>query len=315
MIDDVAFNVRKLIRTVMGMPANSVRPAKQHAPAGGQTDEMATVDIITDEQIGTPARSYETTGTVPSDVTTERMDSLHQFVASVNFYRRPPTSAYLRGATVSDDVADYTGITAGGFDIPIDGVNRQISGLDFSGAADMPAVAAIIQTRLQAALANTRCAWDSDNARFVVTSPTTGQTSAVSGAVAPTSAGPPADVSATLGLTAAGGALPVNNRAGIARYSNAAFDRAARLPQRLWLASSQSLLHELGLAFVSASTPRNLAALVDGTTWESRGQIDLTFAVVARESEAVETILTVPLTTKSQAPGGAVTTHSIEVSA
>jgi hypothetical protein len=43
----------------------------------------------------------------------------------------------------------------------------------------------------------------------------------------------PTDVSAVLGLTVAGGALPVNNRAGIARYSNAAVDRAARLPQKL----------------------------------------------------------------------------------
>ena len=318
MIDDLNYSVRKLVRTVMGMPENSVRPAKQHTPSGGQVDEIATVDIINDITVGTGARSYETTGTVPSDVTTEHVDEDHVFVASINFYRRPPTSAYLRGFTVSAVLAGYQAIDDGGFDISIDGVNRQISGLDFTAAASMAAVAAIIQTRLQAALAATKCTWDAANARFVVTSPSTGQTSAVGGAVpptAPTLPDPPTDVSAVLGLTIAGGAISVNNRAGIARYSNAAFDRAARLEHRLRLSSSLALMNSLGLAFVSASPPRNLAALVEGDTWESRGQVDLTFTVVARESETVQTILTVPLTMKSQAPGGAVHTDTTEVTA
>jgi hypothetical protein len=179
----------------------------------------------------------------------------------------------------------------------------------------MDDIAAIIQAGLQTAVANTRCAWDAVNARFVVTSPTTGENSRVRGASAPTAAGTPTNVSAVLGLTLSSGALDVNNRAGIARYSNAAVDRAARLPQRLRMSSAITLMQQLGLAFVSASSPRNLTAIIDGDTWESRGQVDLTFAAVNRESEAVETILTVPLTTKSQAPGGAVTTHSIEVSA
>jgi len=313
-IDDLNYNVRKLVRTVMAMPANSVRPAKQSVPAGGQVDEMATVDIITDEPLGTPAVSYETVGTVPTDVTTQRVDNVHRFVASVNFYRRSPTSSYLRGFTISDDPDDYTAIVAGGFDILIDGTNRQISGINLSAAATMAGIAGVIQTRLQVALAGTLCAWDAANDRFVVTSPTTAQTSAVGGAVAPTAAGPPANVSSTLGLTVAGGALPVNNRAGIARYGNAAVDRASRLPQKLWMESARTLMHALGLAFVSASTVRNLTAL-EGGTWESRGQVDLTFTAVNRESETVETILTVPLTTKSQAPGGAVHTETTEVTA
>lgn len=316
MIDDLNYCVRKLVRTVMGMPEHSVHPGKQHAPSGGQFDEEAFVEIPFDDTIGTGARSYETTGTVPSDVTTERVDSEHQFVASVNFYRRPPTSGYLRGFTVSDDVADYAAIVDGGFDISIDGTLRQVSLIDFTGVTTMAGVAAIIQTALQAALAGTRCAWDAANARFVVTSPTTAQTSVVGGAVAPTAVtlpDPPTDISTVLGLTIAGGAISVNNRAGIARYSNAAFDRAARLEHRLRLSSSKALLRQLGLGFVNASPPRNLAALVDGDTWESRGQVDLTFTVVAREAEAVETILTVPITVNHQAPGGAETTRTFEV--
>jgi hypothetical protein len=316
MIDDVNYAVRKLVRTVMAMPENSVRPAKQHAPAGGQVDEMATVEIISDDLVGTPGISYETTGTVPSDVTTERVDQVHRCVASVNFYRRPPTSAYLRGFAVSDDPDDYIAILDGAFDIVIDGTNRQVTGIDLSGATTMLGIAAIIQTRLQAELAATRCAWDASLLRFVITSPTTTQTSAVSGAVTSTvdldPDPPPTDVSAILGLTTAGGALPVNNRAGIARYGNAAVDRAARLPHKLWGSAAVALMNRYGLAFLGASPVRNLTALEDGT-WESRGQVDLTFSVVSRETAAVETILTVPLTTNSQAPGADVRTTTTEV--
>jgi len=312
-IDDVNYNVRKLVRAVMSMPVDAVRPAKQSAPAGGQMDEIATVDILDDTVLGTGARSYDTQGTVPSDITTERLDQEHMVVASVNFFRRPPTSGYLRGFTVSAAAADYAPITDGAFDIPIDGVNRQTSGLDFTGAASMAAVAAIIQARLQVALAATKCTWDAANARFVVTSPTTTPASAVLGAVAPTAAG--TDVSAVLGLTIGGGAISVNNRAGIARYSNAAFDRAARLVQRLRLSQYVATMNAMGLAFVSASKPRNLTALVDGDTWESRGQVDLTFTVIARETATVQTVLTVPLTTHSQAPGGAAHTDTAEVTA
>lgn len=313
MIGDANYDIRKLVRSVMSMPENSVRPAKQNVPTGGQVDEIATVDILDDDAIGTGARSYDTVGSVPNDVTTERVDQEHRLVASVNFYRRPPTSGYLRGFPVSATIGDYTSIVDGAFDVVIDGVNRQISGLDFAGAATMPAAAAIIQSRLQAALAATACAWDPVNDRFVVTSPSTGQTSAVLGAAAPTGGG--SDVSAVLGLTIGGGAISVNNRAGIARYGNAAFDRASRIGHRLRLASAVALMNVLGLAFVSASKPRNLTALVDGDTWESRGQVDLTFTVVARESETVQTVLIVPLTTNSQAPGGAIHTDTAEVTA
>lgn len=313
MIDDINQAIRRLVRSVMAMPENSVRPAKQHAPAGGQTDEIATVDIVSDEPIGTPAISLDTVGTYPSDVTTERVDQVHRFVASVNFYRRPPDKAYLRGAAVSADHTDYLAIEDGAFDISIDGTNRQVDGLDFSAVTSMLDVAAVIQARLAAALASTRCAWDATYHRFVVTSPTSNQASNVGGAAAPTTAvDPNTDVSAVLGLTVAGGALPVNNRAGLARYSNAAVDRAARLPQRLWTASARALMHQFGLAFQGASSARNLTALEDGA-WESRGQVDLTFAVVAREAETIQTIATVPLNVNSQAPGGAVHTENFEV--
>lgn len=312
MMDEIARGLRRLVRVTMGMYENTVQPAESNFPSGGQVREFATVEIIHDEPLGTPAVSRETVGNVPDDVTTENIDQVHRLVASVNFYRRPATNGYLLGAAVSDDPDDYTAITDGAFGIPINGVNRQVTGINFAGITTMEGAAAVVQARLQAALANTTCVWSTSHTRFVVTSPTTGQASVVGGAVAPTGGG--TDVSSALGLRTAGGALPVNNKAGIARYSNAAFDRAARLPQRLWLSSARELMRSMELGFVGASPPRNLNALID-STWESRGQIDLTFTAVAREAEAIQTVLTVPLTTKSQAPGGAVHTENTEVTA
>lgn len=47
--DAVGFLVRYLVRNAMGMPANSVRPAKQAHPVGTPAAEFATVNIISDE--------------------------------------------------------------------------------------------------------------------------------------------------------------------------------------------------------------------------------------------------------------------------
>ncbi len=125
--------------------------------------------------------------------------------------RRFPSGAagHLRGGTASATLATYTGITNGGFDIVIDGVNRQIFALDFSAQVTMAGVAGVIQTKLAAALASTTCTWDAVNNRFLITSPTVGTSSNVGYAVAPTGGSSPTDVKTTLALTNAAGALSV----------------------------------------------------------------------------------------------------------
>lgn len=86
-IDEINLAVRGLIRTVMGMPANSVRPAEQSAPAGGQTAEIATVKIITSDDLGWPNDSLANS-TDPTMVTASS-EFLTEVVASINFYRSP----------------------------------------------------------------------------------------------------------------------------------------------------------------------------------------------------------------------------------
>lgn len=107
---------------------------------------------------------------------------------------------------------------------------------------------------------------------------------------------------------------PFKDSAGVQKYNTRGFDRAALLEQQLTLNANVDKMNELNLAFVSASPPRNLAAVVD-KTFESRGQVDLTFDIISRVSAPIETVVEVPLTTKYQAPGGAITTQTTEVTA
>ncbi len=110
----------------------------------------------------------------------------------------------LLGAGVSSTpLATFQAITAGGFDIALNGTNEQVAGLNFAGLT-MTQIAAAIQTALQALLASTLCIWNGTS--FIVTSPTTGTSSTVGYAVAPTHSGSPTDISVLLGLTAGSGA-------------------------------------------------------------------------------------------------------------
>jgi hypothetical protein len=113
--------------------------------------------------------------------------------------------AFLKGGAASAVYTDYTAVTDGGFDLTINGTNRTIADLDFSGAGSMAAIATLIQTALNAALSGTTCVWSTDH--FLITSPSTGTGQTIGFAVAPTTGGPSADISALLKLTGATGAV------------------------------------------------------------------------------------------------------------
>lgn len=89
------------------------------------------------------------------------------------------TPAFLTGGTnVTPFGATWTGVTNGSVRITIDGVQRDITGLNFSGAADMPAIATIIQTGIRAATgALETCVWSTN--RFIVSSVNTTVSSAI----------------------------------------------------------------------------------------------------------------------------------------
>ncbi len=74
-------------------------------------------------------------------------------------------------------ITNWTSITSGGFKITIDGVLKSLTGLDFSAAANLNAVAGIID----AALSGGGCIWN--GTEFVISSDTTGAGVKASGTI------------------------------------------------------------------------------------------------------------------------------------
>lgn len=89
-------------------------------------------------------------------------------------------------------IATWNAVTNGGVVISVDGVTKTLTGLNFSAAANLNAVAAIIDT----ALSGASCTWN--GSQFTVTSDTTGTSSLVTAATA----GSGTDISTMLKLTA-----------------------------------------------------------------------------------------------------------------
>jgi len=107
----------------------------------------------------------------------------------------------LCGFNYQKTLATWTAISDGGFDITIDGVLKQIFDCDFTGAASLNAVAAVIAAKLNAASAGSTCVFD--GTRFIIRSGTTGSSSSVSYTVAPTGGTSPADLGSLLASRAA----------------------------------------------------------------------------------------------------------------
>ena len=77
--------------------------------------------------------------------------------------------------------------------------------------------------------------------------------------------------------------------AGIAAWTLRAVDDAARIGQRLRMDASMTLAQSLGLVFIGAGEARDLTML-ENRLWKSRGQVDLTFNVVNRESSQIPSV-------------------------
>lgn len=84
--DSLNKRVRTLIRTLLGMPANSIRPANQNAPAGAIDEQFATVLIMTIGATGQDER-FLANEAAPSKNVVELIGGQRKFVASVQFFR------------------------------------------------------------------------------------------------------------------------------------------------------------------------------------------------------------------------------------
>lgn len=125
------------------------------------------------------------------------------------------TRGNLHGAVLTPTqqlLSNFTAITTGSLRISVDGVQRDLTGLNFSGALNLNGVAQILQTALSAVAAGSLVTWDSVQKRFTVTSGTTGPTSSVSygSAVSPASG---TDVSGLFHFTSVDASAPVLGQA------------------------------------------------------------------------------------------------------
>lgn len=156
----------------------------------------------------------------------------------------------LRGAAADQAIGDYTAKGANcGFDITVDGTLHQVTGIDLHLAASLAAVATAVNGAVSAFAT---CTYNAATKGFTIASLTTGATSAVSFAAAPTHSGSPADISALLGLTSAAGASEV----------------AVIQPETTATASFDALAlaaQQLGFPFFGLALCTDVAALSDGS--------------------------------------------------
>jgi hypothetical protein len=86
-VDDLNKVVRKLIREVLGLPENSMRPANQQAPTGKKDESIGTVLITVLNSTGQDDRLLENEA-VPSNNVLESIAGQRRFTASVQFFRQ-----------------------------------------------------------------------------------------------------------------------------------------------------------------------------------------------------------------------------------
>ena len=189
-------------------------------------------------------------GSYGMDLSTPWLDP--DFVSDTTFARRP-IYAKLSGGALSaaeQTLSNWTAITAGSFQITLDGVVRTVSGLNFSSATSLTQVASIIKTGIGV---YGLCNWDATAGRFILRCPATISYASATGSGT--------DISALLKVTSAAaasigqgwtdGVHPLTNK----RFAEGYF--AKPLLQQI-LPPAQSLLDYV-------VTPRETSGMV-GTT-------------------------------------------------
>lgn len=154
------------------------------------------------------------------------------------------TKGRLNGAPLTSAqqvLANFTAVTSGGLKIAIDGgAVTNVAGINFSSALNLNGVASILQTALTGASLGVTVVWDATYQRFVIRSTSTGTSSSVSFAQAPTSG---TDISATLGLTSnAGGSTVVGVAAETLLAGVTALADASREWYGLHVAAAETVL-------------------------------------------------------------------------
>jgi Protein of unknown function (DUF3383) len=202
--------------------AVNLTPAGAQAPALNTGLVLGTSTVI---DVVSRMREYATLAGVAADFGT----TAEEYLAAVLWFGQSPQPTSLNigrwaknasagqlimGALTPTNtlISSWTGITAGSFAVNVDGAGvENVTGLDFSAAGNLNAVAAIIQAGIQGIggpFATATCVYSSVYNRFTVTSGSTGSSSTVSFL---TPAGVGTDISSQLeGLSSSPGAYVAN---------------------------------------------------------------------------------------------------------
>lgn len=145
-------------------------------------------------------------------------------------------------------MAVWNAIANGAAEVSVDGIPYSLNGMDFTLAANMNAVAVIIQTVLAAASAGSTVVWDAVYKRFVVTSGSTGATSSVSFFRGPTATGT---------ITFAGN--PANNDTVTLNGTVVTFKAAGPVGNQVLIGGTLALTLTALAAFLNASVDANIS--------------------------------------------------------
>ncbi|RFU89053.1 DUF3383 family protein [Citrobacter gillenii] len=205
------------------------------------------------------------------------LDTAHAPVAVVGVDisgSNPATSGTLTSpalSTAEKAIARFTVVKNGSLKITIDGALKTVTGLDFSGAADLAAVAAAVTAKL----AGATVAWDQSAGTFIVTSVSTGVNSKVAAAQAVTSE---TDLGPLLGLDAAHTPVVKNGTAASVAVSSPTGMKALLTAQQK-LAVNPRILGAPGLdsqpvAAELIATAKKLRAFAYISAWDCKNIVE-----------------------------------------
>lgn len=203
----------------------------------------------------------------------------------VGAWARVATAGSLHGSILggaAQALANFTAITTGSMKITVDGVLKTVTALDLSLVTNLNGAAAA----LTAKIAGATVVWDANNARFVVTSATTGATSAVTFGIANTTG---VDVSSLFGLTLANGGYVTD---GVAAESVVSAVNTMTASSGKWY----------GLQVAASVAPTDdehlaIAELIEAST------LSRIYGVTTQNSGALDTVTTTDVASRIKALG------------
>ncbi len=153
----------------------------------------ATLIIGASDVIDTDERIKEYANTELDDIASEFGTTAPEYLAALAFFSQSPTpksvqigrwakvatNGQIKGAILpvaEQAISNFTGITAGAFDLVVDGTDISVAAVDLSACTNLNGVAVEITTALNGAAT---CTWT--GSRFVIKSASAGEGSTVSG--------------------------------------------------------------------------------------------------------------------------------------